>query len=65
MNSRKYTPECMPMPEVLLPVLVTGLGGGGTHFMTRVLRQECGLKMHHEGLGIHGAVVRKKGRKEL
>lgn len=54
-NSRKYDPLCMPEPDFRYPLLVTGLGGSGSHFIANQL-QDIGFDLPHEGLGKHGAV---------
>lgn len=54
LNSRKYDPLCHPHAEVY-PLLVTGLGGCGTHYLARSLRA-LGVDVDHERLGSSGAV---------
>ena len=55
-NTRKYDSLCLPRPAVLLPVLITGLGGAGTHYLHSVgLR--LGLRLSHEDIDAHGSVV--------
>lgn len=54
-NTRKHHPECFPKPKRLYPMLVTGLGGTGTHFIANSL-QELGFDLAHEGIGRDGAV---------
>jgi hypothetical protein len=54
-NTRKYVPTCMPEPENRHPLLVTGLGGSGSHFVANQL-QEMGFQVKHEGIGRDGAV---------
>ena len=56
-NSRKYHKDCMLAPSALYPVLITGLGGGGTHNVARLMGQ-MGALLPHEELGYHGSVVR-------
>lgn len=56
LNTRKYHPDCMPRPTTLYPILITGLGGSGTHFMANEL-QKIGLHLNHEELGRDGSVV--------
>jgi hypothetical protein len=55
LNTRKYSPMCMPRPAELYPVLVTGLGGAGTHAVANKLTA-LGMDMPHERLGSDGAV---------
>ena len=55
--TRKFDSFCMPRLKHVYPVLVTGLGGSGTHFITNKLRS-VGFKFYHEDLGDDGAVVR-------
>ena len=55
-NTRKHHPECFPKPKRLYPMLVTGLGGTGTHFIANSL-QNLGFDLVHEGIGSEGAVV--------
>jgi hypothetical protein len=57
LKSRKYVPECMPRPALLLPVLVTCLGGCGSHFISDSLVNVAGLDIPHESLGQQGSVV--------
>jgi hypothetical protein len=58
LGTRKYVPACMPRPAVLLPVLVTCLGGCGSHYISDLLTDSAvGLDMPHESLGSHGSVV--------
>jgi hypothetical protein len=56
-NSRKFDEQCVPYPEVVYPVLITGLGGSGTHTVSKRLRDN-GLYLPHETLGCDGSVVR-------
>ncbi len=56
-NTRKYHPHCFPPPLKLYPVLVTGLGGSGTHFITRELNA-LGFHLSHESIADQGSVVR-------
>lgn len=56
-NTRKYHEECFPAPAKLYPVLITGLGGSGTHFLARELNH-LGFHLSHEDIGADGAVVR-------
>lgn len=55
-NTRKYISECMPKPKNSYPILITGLGGSGTHYVSRILR-EMGFNVQHEALGSHGSVA--------
>eukprot|EP01040_Poterioochromonas_malhamensis_P002461 gene2461-2617_t len=54
-NTRKYHPHCFPPPLKLYPVLVTGLGGSGTHFITRELNA-LGFHLSHESIADQGSV---------
>lgn len=56
LNSRKYDEMCLPYPETLLPILVTGAGGSGTHYIANTLRQ-MGLHFKHESIDTDGSVV--------
>ena len=56
-NTRKYQSECMARPSVVYPLLVTGLGGSGTHAVTQQLRDH-GMDVGHEEIETHGSVVR-------
>ena len=56
-NTRKYQSECMARPSVVYPLLLTGLGGSGTHAVTQQLRDH-GMDVGHEELETHGSVVR-------
>ena len=55
-NSRKFGIGCFSVNSELYPILVTGLGGSGTHEVANMLNL-AGLKVPHEGLGHHGSVV--------
>jgi hypothetical protein len=55
LHSRKYDDRCMPRPRRLLPVLVTGLGGSGTHAIAQALAGR-GVDMPHETMGKDGSV---------
>jgi hypothetical protein len=57
LNTRKYDERCFPVPHVLRPVLITGLGGAGTHNVASLL-QAAGILVEHEGVGPDGSVVR-------
>lgn len=54
--TRKYDSFCMPRLMNVHPVLVTGLGGSGTHFVANKLRS-AGFKFYHEDLAEDGSVV--------
>ena len=54
--TRKFDSFCMPRLKNVYPVLVTGLGGSGTHYITNELRS-AGFKFFHEDVGEDGAVV--------
>jgi len=56
LNTRKYDQRCFPPPALLLPLLVTSLGGSGTHNVANYLFESCGLQVQHEGLGKDGSV---------
>jgi len=56
--TRKFDSFCMPRLKHVYPVLVTGLGGSGTHHITNSLRS-AGFSFYHEAIGGEdGAVVR-------
>ena len=61
--SRKHDTLCFPRPfddspkESIFPLLITGLGGTGTHFVTLEL-QKLRFDLAHEGIGSDGAVVK-------
>lgn len=55
--SRKYDAACLPRPAQLLPILLTGLGGAGTHNLTNQLTK-MGIRVDHESLLEDGTVVR-------
>ena len=56
--TRKFDSFCMPRLKHVYPVLVTGLGGSGTHHITNSLRS-AGFSFYHEAMGGEdGAVVR-------
>ena len=59
MNSRKYQSECMERPTVVYPLLVTALGGSGTHAVSKQLRDH-GYRIGHEEIETDGSVVRTK-----
>lgn len=54
--TRKYHPECLPQPSAPVPLLLTSLGGAGTHGAAASL-QRAGAAVQHEGLGRGGAVA--------
>jgi len=54
--TRKFHPHCHPPSSEVRAILVTGLGGSGTHFIANHLRR-LGYRLHHEGLDDDGAVV--------
>ena len=57
--TRKHHPDCLPPlppPHATLPLLVTSLGGAGTHGAAKSL-QRLGATVQHEGLGSGGAVA--------
>ena len=56
-NTRKYDASCMSPPSLLYPVLITGLGGCGSHHIAQRL-DRMGLQLPHEELGEDGSVVR-------
>ena len=53
--TRKYDAACLPPPQLQLPLLLTTLGGGGTHALASSL-QSAGIDVLHEGVGAAGAV---------
>ena len=63
LNTRKFSSTCMQLipSDNLIPVLITGLGGSGTHKIAEKLI-ENGLQVRHEGIGYHGSVVRYVSR---
>lgn len=56
LNTRKYDSKCLPKPEKLIPLLVTSLGGAGTHYSTLTL-WKMGLDIKHENIDADGGVV--------
>lgn len=54
--TRKHSATCMPPPNLPLPVLLTTLGGGGTHHLAQILQQH-GVDVLHEGVGSAGSVA--------
>ena len=54
-NTRKYDKRCFPYPDQLYPLLVTGLGGSGTHDLTNKLRYR-GVRVRHEEIDLDGTV---------
>lgn len=56
-NSRAFHIDCMPVPASLYPVLITGLGGCGSHNIANLF-DRMGVELPHEGLGRDGSVVR-------
>ena len=56
-NTRKYQVGCMSPPSSLYPILITGLGGCGSHHIAQRLGR-MGLQLPHEELGGDGSVVR-------
>lgn len=54
-NTRKYDERCFPYPDHLFPLLITGLGGSGTHEITNKLR-ERGVRVRHEQIDVDGTV---------
>jgi hypothetical protein len=55
-NTRKYQVDCRPVISSLYPLLITGLGGSGTHESAAKLIRK-GLNLPHEELGLDGSVV--------
>lgn len=55
--TRKYVDACMPRPDRdgLLPLLITGLGGSGTHYVANTLRG-LGIDVTHEQIAKFGSV---------
>lgn len=54
--TRKYDPFCHPVKALAHPLLITGLGGAGTHYIAQRLAAE-GWRLRHEEIGQDGAVV--------
>eukprot|EP01038_Epipyxis_sp_PR26KG_P013296 gene13296-17814_t len=56
--SRKYDDKCLPnwSKTSPFPLLLTGLGGSGTHMIANNLSYYDGLDLKHEELGRHGSV---------
>ena len=54
--TRKYDPVCHPPSALTHPLLVTGLGGSGSHYVANALR-ERGWRVRHEDIDSDGAVV--------
>lgn len=57
-NTRKYHPLCFPEPKQRLPMLITGLGGSGSHYLSNAL-EELGFRLPHESIARDGSVVSK------
>ena len=55
-NTRKFSSTCFPSIGTRYPLLVTGLGGSGTHFVANSL-QTLGFRLNHESIGTQGSVV--------
>lgn len=55
-NTRKFSSTCFPSVGKRYPLLVTGLGGSGTHFVANSL-QQLGFPINHESIGQLGSVV--------
>lgn len=55
-NSRKYESNCMPYPDKLIGLLITGLGGSGTHYISNILRGLHIDVLHEAWQGKYGAV---------
>lgn len=56
--SRKYDARCLPIPSslsMLYPLLITSLGGAGTHGIAHEL-QSMGYHVAHEGLALDASV---------
>lgn len=56
--TRKYKEQCLPPPMKLYPILITGLGGTGTHYLANTLHN-LDFFLNHERIGSHGSVVSK------
>jgi hypothetical protein len=60
LNTRKHRSACFPEFSTPIlrtfPVLITGLGGAGTHFLTKEL-QNLGFDLAHEDISSQGSVV--------
>ena len=55
LNTRKYLKECHGPKATVYPLLITGLGGSGTHAVALRLR-EMGVDVDHEHIAAQGAV---------
>lgn len=54
-NTRKHDDRCFPYPDQLYPLLITGLGGSGTHEIANRLRGR-GVRVRHEEIDTDGTV---------
>jgi hypothetical protein len=55
-NTRVYVPDCIPKIQgSIFPLLLTGLGGSGTHAIANLLRA-LRIDVSHESIGSFGAV---------
>jgi hypothetical protein len=55
--TRRFDTQCHPPQALQYPLLITGLGGAGTHHVAQRLAGE-GWRVLHEEVGADGAVVR-------
>lgn len=55
-TTRRYHPLCHPADALAFPLLITGLGGAGTHFVAQRLRS-VGWRVLHEDIDVDGSVV--------
>lgn len=54
--TRRYHTHCHPPSALAHPLLITGLGGAGTHFVAQRLRS-VGWRVLHEDIDVDGSVV--------
>jgi hypothetical protein len=54
--TRKHDPFCHPARTLAYPLLISGLGGAGTHYAAQQLASD-GWRVRHEELDVDGAVV--------
>jgi hypothetical protein len=59
LNTRKFNDKCLPNPLKLYPVLISGLGGSGTHQISNSLRKNK-IFIKHESIDRDGSVVINK-----
>jgi hypothetical protein len=56
LNARKYDSACTPQPKRISSILITGLGGSGSHYVSNLLRW-MQIDVQHESLGQDGSVA--------